>query len=226
MKTTTLGLAVFGGFILCAASANAATIYSEDFEALSTINGGNIASDGVSSYTLAGWAETSDFTFLGEGANLLRPGPSGNGWLSPMPSELGTTFATLHAGTTATIDLDEVFLANTTYTLTFTNFRRDDTGGSGITGRIATASGNLASVAFGSVDTTDTFLTRTVSWTTTESGSEVGEFIRIQFLDNGPGSWQQAGIDNVLLTATAIPEPSAALLGGLGLLALLRRRRA
>lgn len=32
-------------------------------------------------------------------------------------------------------------------------------------------------------------------------------------------------IDNFLLTAEAIPEPRAALLGGLGLLALLRRRR-
>jgi uncharacterized protein (TIGR03382 family) len=32
-----------------------------------------------------------------------------------------------------------------------------------------------------------------------------------------------ANIDN--LSITAIPEPSAALLGGLGLLALLRRRR-
>jgi uncharacterized protein (TIGR03382 family) len=33
-----------------------------------------------------------------------------------------------------------------------------------------------------------------------------------------------ANIDN--LTITAIPEPGAALLGGLGMLALLRRRRA
>lgn len=32
-------------------------------------------------------------------------------------------------------------------------------------------------------------------------------------------------IDNVTLTGTAIPEPSSALIGGLGVLALLRRRR-
>ena len=31
--------------------------------------------------------------------------------------------------------------------------------------------------------------------------------------------------DNYLLSFTAVPEPSAALLGGLGLLAILRRRR-
>jgi hypothetical protein len=37
---------------------------------------------------------------------------------------------------------------------------------------------------------------------------------------------QRAGfIDDVVVNATVIPEPSAALLGGLGLLALLRRRR-
>ncbi len=35
----------------------------------------------------------------------------------------------------------------------------------------------------------------------------------------------QAYIDNVSVTTTPIPEPSAALMGGLGLLGLLRRRR-
>jgi MYXO-CTERM domain-containing protein len=33
------------------------------------------------------------------------------------------------------------------------------------------------------------------------------------------------GTDGVYLNYAAVPEPSAALLGGLGLLALLRRRR-
>jgi MYXO-CTERM domain-containing protein len=40
---------------------------------------------------------------------------------------------------------------------------------------------------------------------------------------SGNGAFQQAIIDNVLVTA--VPEPSVALLGGLGMLALLRRRR-
>jgi MYXO-CTERM domain-containing protein len=45
------------------------------------------------------------------------------------------------------------------------------------------------------------------------------------------GFWQgdildkAAGLDNVAVSVTAIPEPSAALLGGLGMLCLLRRRR-
>jgi MYXO-CTERM domain-containing protein len=47
-----------------------------------------------------------------------------------------------------------------------------------------------------------------------------GTGIRIGFWSTG-----DAGLDNVAVSVTAIPEPSAALLGGLGLLALLRRRR-
>ncbi len=49
-----------------------------------------------------------------------------------------------------------------------------------------------------------------------------GHQIQLRILNSGPRS-SFAIIDNVSLTA--IPEPSAALLGGLGLLALLRRRR-
>jgi len=41
----------------------------------------------------------------------------------------------------------------------------------------------------------------------------------------GGGGDQQVAFDNVSLVYTPIPEPRAALLGGLGLLALLRRRR-
>jgi len=48
---------------------------------------------------------------------------------------------------------------------------------------------------------------------------------RFRFSDTG-GAAGPAFVDNVVITsATAIPEPSVALLGGLGLLAQLRRRR-
>ena len=49
-------------------------------------------------------------------------------------------------------------------------------------------------------------------------------FLRISNSSGSDDATQESFIDNV--TATVIPEPSAALLGGLGLLALLRRRRA
>lgn len=61
-------------------------------------------------------------------------------------------------------------------------------------------------------------------------GSMVGDTIALRI--SGTGSPNQGGnnfnntgwIDNV--TVTAVPEPGAALLGGIGMLALLRRRRA
>lgn len=43
--------------------------------------------------------------------------------------------------------------------------------------------------------------------------------------NNNNGGVHYTFIDNVTLTGTVIPEPSSALLGGLGMLCLLRRRR-
>lgn len=56
----------------------------------------------------------------------------------------------------------------------------------------------------------------------------VGQDLKIRIImtnESTSGNFSQAAIDNVRLDATVIPEPSTALLGGLGMLALLRRRR-
>lgn len=58
-------------------------------------------------------------------------------------------------------------------------------------------------------------------------GSLVGDTVALRISGAGTtndGGVNTAWVDNI--SVTAIPEPSAALLGGLGLLALLRRRRA
>ena len=56
-----------------------------------------------------------------------------------------------------------------------------------------------------------------------------GRTVTFTFSDSSQGNNKTESIysyiDNVTLTGTVIPEPSAALLGGLGMLALLRRRR-
>jgi len=94
-------------------------------------------------------------------------------------------------------------------------------------------------------DTIGVFLYSTagVIWTTTVSPTQnaltggfteftannipaanIGETLFLRFESNA-GLYEYAAIDDVTLTVSPIPEPSAALLGGLGLLALLRRRR-
>ncbi len=57
------------------------------------------------------------------------------------------------------------------------------------------------------------------------SGSPwIGNFLQARILVNGDRN-EFALVDNVFLSATPVPEPGAALLGGLGLFALMRRRR-
>lgn len=54
--------------------------------------------------------------------------------------------------------------------------------------------------------------------------TDAGGLWKINYFDDTPG--QNGGTGTSFVTITAIPEPSAALLGGLGALLLLRRRRA
>lgn len=89
-----------------------------------------------------------------------------------------------------------------------------------------------------------TFGAGSYSWNLFDFASETGTFTTISLADQYSGSlldedlngvWDLTSGDDIwtftessgvlALTTTAIPEPAAALLGGLGLLALLRRRR-
>ncbi len=64
----------------------------------------------------------------------------------------------------------------------------------------------------------------TVSYTIAAGSAEVGKPIGI-WLTPSVGALGDWGVDNVRLDFTAVPEPSVVVLGGLGLLGLLRRRR-
>jgi hypothetical protein len=48
----------------------------------------------------------------------------------------------------------------------------------------------------------------------------------LHLIDQATGGWGHVQLDSVSFNGAIVPEPSAALLGGMGVLALLRRRRA
>ena len=114
----TLAAVAIASLALSTTAANAAEIFSEDWESTGIADG---TFDGGSGWT--GSSFTLDSNTKG---NLLNPTGTGSGWLNPVPPALGEIFATLHSGGTGTSDLVDTFDANTTYTLTFTHFARDD----------------------------------------------------------------------------------------------------
>jgi hypothetical protein len=123
--------------------------------------------------------------------------------------------------------------ANTQYTMTIAIGQRlDRTNGSIEFGLYNAATGATDIWATGTALATDTevstvagsFQDFTVTFTT---GGTVSNdlYVAARYTETG-ANLIQASLDNVRLDATVVPEPSAALLGGLGLLAMLRRRRA
>jgi hypothetical protein len=68
-----------------------------------------------------------------------------------------------------------------------------------------------------------------VGWTVgdlTTAGVTISKQYELHLIDQATGGWGHIQLDTVSFNGAVIPEPSAALLGGLGMLALLRRRRA
>ena len=59
----------------------------------------------------------------------------------------------------------------------------------------------------------------------TGNSLELGDVDRIRIMGNNAQTFDNLVIGTTMADVDAIPEPSAALLGGLGMLALLRRRR-
>lgn len=207
------------GALLLSVSARAATIiFNEGFESTGVADAAFTSDwDGPN-----GTPFSLDAVSKG---NLLNPAASGgtSSWLNPVPLALGNIFAVLHSGGTASANTGQTFTVGQTYTLTFTNFRRDDQPGDAIRASIGNSAGVLASADFAAVAAFDTLVAREVSYTATLA--DAGQPIFLRFLDTTGGSATsgQAGIDNIQLSV--IPEPSTALLGGLGALCLLIRRR-
>jgi hypothetical protein len=124
----------------------------------------------------------------------------------------------------------------------------DGTAGAGVAGGHdfvnLTGAGAAGVITYGGTLTLDignTFGVGTYSWNLFDFASETDTFATISLADqysgslvtNGSGIWDLTDGGNTwqftestgVLGLTVIPEPSAVLLGGLGVLALLRRRR-
>lgn len=97
-------------------------------------------------------------------------------------------------------------------------------GGLGTVGTTIAAVNN--SPDFGSVSTADaTDYDYSLSSLLTDTILSDGESAVFTFTVSDNGNTNSSSFDNIAFEGSPIPEPSAALLGGLGLLALLRRRR-
>jgi autotransporter-associated beta strand protein len=179
---------------------------------------------------------TSNLTTVAPGATLAGNGSVGktviNGTLSVGNSPGIMTFT------------DTLTLAGTTLT------DIDGNAGAGVTGGHdfvnLTGIGAAGLLTYGGTMTLDigtTFGVGTYSWNLFDMASETGTFTSITLADQYFGSLLDADLNGVwdlvsgsntwqftestgVLGLTVIPEPRAALLGGLGLLMLLRRRRA
>jgi hypothetical protein len=125
----------------------------------------------------------------------------------------------------------------------------DGTLGAGVTGGHdfvnLTGAGAAGVLTYGGAMTLDIgviFGTGTYSWNLFDMASETGTFATLSLGDQYSGSLMDADLNGIWdltsgdntwqftestgeLGLTVIPEPSAALLGGVGVLALLRRRR-
>ncbi len=141
------------------------------------------------------------FQDAGNNSNVSSTVGSPQNWATVLDRVIGDT------NNDATIDLSGL-TPGTAYTVQFFSNTPD----ADLNATTVISSGGVDSAAFGS------------------HGARATRYIIASFTADGTGtqSFSMTGAEptfGALVIGTAVPEPSAALLGGLGLLALLRRRR-
>ena len=206
------------GFAVMTHSASAATtiLISPGTGAGDDINNGGFESSTGTTYAqIAPW-----FNFAGNtstaastDANFKRTGTLG---ASVSTSTTGKASPGINTGHTIAL--------GDTFDLTFwhrghTGF----TGTEGVTVTLYSNSGPISSAIYYPVDSVwNAFIANNIA----VAAPNIGEILFLRFVNNsGNGTNKFSGLDDVTLTVSPIPEPSAALLGSLGLFALLRRRR-
>lgn len=214
--------------ILLALPAGAATVIpvtNHSFETPTLGDGGGAGFTGWSFFGVNGGAITYNPT----SANFT--GAAGSG--TPSGADGANVLSTNAAQTTGYGGVNQVITgaqltAGETYTMTVAVGAYKDLGVSDWRLAINTQSmaiGNYLAATTGTAGqlTVDDFNDFTVQYTATGSETQKGENLQIWIM-NAANSWSSKNVafDNVRFTS--IPEPSAALLGGIGCLLLLRRR--
>ena len=209
--------------LMAATCAQANPIYSHDFE----------------DSTSGDWAP--DFTQILDSAAYADPS------LLPI---IGNHFAVIYANQMTTLTMfTDTFAVGHTYDFSLDHFTRSDqtrAGGEAIKLEMGYDHGGkfraIASQEFANTGSNPTTLIRrSIRWTATAGGAELGERIVLRVSDaglDGHAAANQAAIDNISLTAflelgpnsssyRSIPEPEsyALILGLLGLSSVMRRRR-
>jgi len=209
MKRFASKLAASLGFVALTASANAATTYNEGFE---TTTAGSVPT---------GWTATGDATVATDsiiarsGSNYLTMGTRNS-------NSATTQSLSLSGATEATISF--YWTTTGTYGSAFGRVPQIEYSSDGINfaqiGTVSVPSSNSGTRPY-------TFFSQTID-TSTNGGTSFTANSKFRFVgDNDSGGGGAPFImDDLSITSNAvIPEPSAALLGGIGALLLLRRRR-
>ena len=230
--TRTAGLAGLAFLTLLTLPSGAATVLNHSFET-------DGVADGAFTGSVTSWTPLSSGGDPSPGYGTYNPaesdftGATGGG--TPSGAD-GTNVFTTYTGNAvgAYVGVSQVLTgltltAGTTYTMTVaigdykgltpTNWHL----------AISTSSMSLGTYlvnlsGLGTSLTDDQFNDFSVSYTATGLEPQIGEDLKITLWGQNDGTGTHVPFDNVRLDA-AVPEPSAALLGGIGLLSLIIRRR-
>jgi hypothetical protein len=225
MNASNATVAAIAAFSLGAISANAAVIVGTNFTGR-TISGTTAT---ITDYTLNGVSSPGNWTVVGAGALFTTTGVNSavdHFAVQDNPPTWNVTIP-LTVGASA-IDLDDVTINFESYngsgfSKVPTNFApannvtveiRDSLNVLLATQNLGQVSGPTADAWIGTYNNTS-FSTLTLA---------AGQTYSLKITTGGDGG-NNFSIDSFVINGALVPEPSAALLGGLGLLVLLRRRR-
>ena len=225
MNASNATVAAIAAFSLAAISANAAVIVGTDFTGR-TISG---ATATITDYTLNGVSSPGNWTVVGATGLFTTTGANSavdHFAVADNPPIWDVTIP-LTVGASA-IDLDDVTINFESYTgggfskvpanyapaNNVTVEIRDSLNFVLATQNLGQAAGNTADYWIGIYNNTS-FSTLTLA---------AGQTYSLKITTGGEGG-NNFSIDSFVINGAVVPEPSAALLGALGLLALLRRRR-